>query len=620
MMMRENYIYTNREQILKIHIQSIVLIIFLYSFAFAQEKTYQTGDIFVTASMNPSMLNELTRSVAVIDSQQIKSASFNSVSELLQNIAGIDVKQRGAPGVQSDVSIRGGALEQTLIMIDGVKLNDSQTGHHNMDLPVSLDDIERIEILKGAGSKIFGANAFAGVINIITKKSSARLLRLKISGGSNNYFDGLVSISQPAGILGSKITLSRNKSDGYMYNTDFKNDNISYLGSLKIPSGHIDFIYGFNEKEFGANGFYSDKYPGQRERTKTNYSSINADLEIAGIAVNPGVFWRRHNDDYMLDFSRPAFYHNVHTSSSYGFSLATGLETALGTTTIAGEMNRDIIQSNSLGNHNRTRGGISAEQKSDLPFGVELVLGGSAYKYDKYGWKFWPGADLGYHINSSVKLYASAEKSFRIPTFTDLYYNSPAQKGNENLNPEEALSYEAGAQYCDEIVSASAGVFRREAKNLIDWARVSSSDPWVARNITDVNTNGFELNVSFIPENIFSQKVITKFKIGYTYIESDKAQENMQSRYVMEHLKHQLIAGFENRFLFNIKMAWDFRYEKRINSDGYFITDYKMFRNCGSFELYTSVSNLFNKYYADYSGVPMPGRWLVCGVKLNLDY
>ena len=129
----------------------------------------------------------------VLTATQIAQLPVATVTEALQYVPGLDLRQRGPRGVQADLSIRGGSFEQVLVLVDGIKLTDPQTGHHTLNIPVPLENVERIEVLKGPGARLYGQNAFAGAINIVTKAAAGdavqlsaerRQLRLGTSGGS----------------------------------------------------------------------------------------------------------------------------------------------------------------------------------------------------------------------------------------------------------------------------------------------------------------------------------------------------------------------------------------------------------------------------------------------------
>jgi vitamin B12 transporter len=583
------------------------------------EKTYKLEDVVVTASRTPLSYNEIPRDVILISSRELNSLPIENMQDVLTYLSGVDLKKRGPEGVQADVSIRGGSFEQTLILINGVKITDPQTGHHNLNLPLNVDDIDHIEILKGQGSKIFGPNAFAGVINFITKKKQEASILLKASGGNFGYYNGSVSTAYPMGGFTNRISLSKNKSDGYRYNTGFDISTFSFSSFTNLPSGDINFLAGLTDKKFGANSFYTASYPGQWEHTKTGFINLNADLAYEGYNFSPKIFFRRNYDDYLLDRNNPDFYHNNHISNSYGVELQAYTKTSIGNFALGGELSKDKIESTNLGYHNRNNAGISAEYNSSPIEDFDVLLGGFLYKYGNFGWHLWPGLDIGYRLSNTIRIYGSVGKSFRIPSFTELFYNSPAQTGNADLQPEEAISYETGATWEENSFEFSCSLFRREGKNLIDWIKTSSTEPWQARNLLKVNTEGFEITFKLRPQKFINDFPVLNINISYTYLSSDKSAGNLQSQYVLDHLKHKLVFIADNYLLFGIRQSWTFRYEDRMNLERYFVADTKLNYNYDWLDVYIEATNLFNKSYNDFSGIPMPGRWIIAGIGLKLE-
>jgi len=602
-----------------LYILSFFLINNIYISAQLLDTTVVIDEVVVSAGKVPFSLSEVPRSITVISQDDLKNAPVQNIQDLLSNYQGIDIKKRGPEGVQADISIRGGSFEQTLVLIDGIKISDPQTGHHNLNLPINFEDVERIEILKGQASSIYGPNALAGVINIISKKGSSRKVNASLSGGNSGYWQGALSLHSPFGNLSNVFSFSKTKSDGYRHNTSFDIMTAFANSSYQFNSGNAAFSLGYTEKKFGANGFYSDKYPNQWEETKTTLASAAFNYAFGSLSVSPKTFWRNNKDYYLLDYTRPSFYKNTHETNSYGVELQAVLATSLGSFAIGSEYIVDDIISSNLGSHNRNKGGISAEIVTSPLSELKVVLGGFLYNYDSFGTKFWPGVDIGFRISRDISVFASAGKSFRIPTFTELYYSSPAQIGNNKLKPEESVTYETGINYFSPIVTASAGVFIRKGTNLIDWVRTASDKAWIAENIAVINTKGFDIGFSVFPDSYFDDSFIKKIKVSYTFLDSDLEKNSYQSKYILDHLKHQVVSELTHNLYMNALMTWIFRYADRINQDDYFLTDIKINLPINKFDFYIEASNIFNHTYLDISGIPMPGRWIKAGINLRFE-
>lgn len=584
---------------------------------FGQEEGILTldEDIVVTASRIPTIFPNVARSIIVIDEQQITDSPANSVDELLQYISGIDVQQRGPQGVQSDINIRGATFEQALVLIDGIKMSDPQTGHHNLDLPITTNDIKKIEILKGQGSRLYGPNAFGGVINIITKQATANEVSLTAIGGMFNLYDLAISASLPVQNGGSRLSVSKKASDGYRDNTDFDILTASYSGLYNLSSYQLNLFAGHTDKKFGANSFYHPSFPNQWEQTKT--STIQAGLagDLGPLSFSINTFWRYHTDEFKLDRNRPIFYYNKHYTNVYGVAGQLQWVNSFGISSIGAETTWDKINSNNLGNHQRNNVGFFAEHQ--IVFAkLFIVLGSSLFQYEKWGWRAWPGIDIKYHLSDNLSVYSSIGHAFRVPTFTELYYKDAANQGNEKLQAEQAWNYELGFQYSKSDVNVNFALFRREGKNLIDWIWQDSDSLWNARNITKVNTNGFEMDIHFRSRFLKQSLGLNVIKLSYTYLNSDKDVNGFTSKYVFTHLNHQALVGINQNLIFrSVKYDIKLRFEDRIGYGNRFLLDGKLKWEANNFELFVQGTNLLNKSYEDHHFIPLPGRWIKAGVQ-----
>ena len=604
----------------------LIFLFFFISTLFGQERTYNLDEIVVTAGRIASRLSEVTRNIHIIKPEDITSSPVNSVQDLLQYVAGVDIKQRGVEGVQADVSIRGGTFEQTLIMIDGIKISDPQTAHHNLNLPILLDQVERIEIVKGDGSSTFGPNAIGGVINIITKKGNEKNATAQFTGGEHGFYDATLSGSYGISSVNNHFSFSKKKSDGYRHNTNFDEINASYRSSILFEKQLVNFSLGYDDKKFGANNFYSDKFPDQWEHTRTKLASVSGEFNTVKLVFSPKFYWRRNDDEYLLNYLNPSFYRNVHKTNVYGAEIQASYQSEFGITALGAEYNRDVIASSNLGDHSRERMGIFAEQKMGYK-SFNASVGLFAYNYSNVGWKYWPGLSVGYNIYPSTRIYSSYGQAFRMPSYTELFYDyfkAPVrdrQKGNPDLQYEESTNYETGLYFTEEKISASFSLFRKDGKNSIDWGKGATDSVWHSYNIVDVSTTGFEIFTELNTDEI-SLRLIKRMTIGYTYLNMDASlnRENFQSRYVLDHLTHQLVVGISNALYFDITQSWMFRYEERITGDKNFLVDTQVKKSFTNFDIFVKATNLFNKSYKDFNGVFLPGRWVFAGVKASIQY
>ncbi len=597
---------------------ALFIIILSHCSLYAQEyPIFEADTLIVTASRIPTSFSNLTRNIIIINRNDIENSLAHSIQGLLKYTAGVDIRQRGVSGVQADVSIRGTTFEQNLILIDGIKVSDPQTGHHNLDIPLTLNDIERIEILKGHGSRLYGPNAFGGVINIITRKDKNKIASTKITVGDYGFTEGNISFSFPIGISGHRLSLSKKTSRGYNDNTDFDIFLISGSSFIQLGSNETCLSFGYKNNKFGANSFYSDKFPNQWEHTETTFINTKTYLKNNIFSLTPKLYWREHKDYFILDKENPAFYQNEHTTDIYGMELQSTFISPLGLSALGSEIGEEKIKSTSLGEHSRTKGGFFFEHQFTFFKNIILGLGTFTYYYSDWGWETWTGIDCAFRFNENTKLYASIGEAFRVPTYTELYYDSPANKGNPNLKPEEALTYEIGLNWHKEYLQTNLSLFRREGYNLIDWIRYENTEPWEAQNTTKINTNGMEISIKFYPRNLIEFSPFSRININYSLLDSDKKIENFESKYVLDYLRHQFIFDIEHNLFYKVKQNWKLCYEDRLEYEQQIFVDTRISWKYKSIETFIEVTNLLDNTYTDISGVSMPGRWFKTGLQIT---
>jgi len=610
----------------KFHVVAAIMLVlspvFISSLMAQEEKTgsYELDEIVVTGSRIPQHLSRIGQSMSIIGRAEIEALPVDNISDLLEIVGGVDIRQRGGQGIQADVSIRGSSFEQTLILVDGFNVSDSQTGHHNLDVPINLEDIERIEILKGPGARVFGHNAMAGVINIITRDADQRAVGGHVTYGAHDFFSFGGNIDRKIGRMSNRMSVSRRTSTGHIENeeTDFDIRTLFYKGTLNGENHMVRLGVGVTRKDFGAYRFYSDAYPNQRESTETLLVYGNAHYKTTDMDIMPRVFWRRHDDDFKIEIGG-LWYRNKHRTDSYGVQIGTRYESTIGITAVGGEITVEDLESDNLGDHDRQRHGIFLEHKFYPDDRVTLGLGASAMNYSDWGWEYWPGADINIKLAAGFNCFASLAKSFRVPTYTELYYNTPANQGNRDLKPERAWTWEAGIRRLGRGFETNASLFFRDSENVIDWSRESGQEVWKVRNIAESKTRGFELGCDFFPAAFFDTPFNMVINLSYMYLDTDRDTGAFESKYVLDHLRHQL-KGFVNiNWLDNLTQMITARYEKRINTDSYGVFDSRLIYKWDQYELFLDITNIFDESYVGGGFSPAAGRWIICGIRFNKD-
>lgn len=583
----------------------------------AQEKTTDIESIEFQGKFISTPYKSANQNISVISREDIVNSPAKSIDEILQQVPGMDIRRRGANGVQSDIGFRGSSFEQVLLLLNGIRMNDSQTGHNNMNIPVDLDDVEKIEIIKGPAARRFGQNAYAGVINIITKAVPGKKVKISADGGDF----GTYGLGFNAQIGNEKFTNSLQansaSSEGYMFNTDYEIRNVFYQGKLNIKNGDVRVQAGFSEKKFGANGFYaSSAATKQYEETQASIVSVAHQQTFGKLKLNSNVYWRRGQDMYLYDRWNPGFYRNMHIGNNVGGEVNSSYQWGLGTTGIGAELRKEFLVSSNLGDRNRFVSQVFFEHHfSLLDKKLNISPGISWANYSKEGNFFYPGLDVGYNFNPNSKIYGNIAKVHRIPTFTELYYVSGTEQGNPNLQPENALSSEVGYQYQNNRILAKISGFLRNSSNSIDWVKNDLKDKvWFAENVGDIKTKGIEAEWSHRPVDWL------KYTIGYTYIDSKYEEKNgLVSRYILDNLKHQLVSKLEVKFLKNFTNELVYRYNERVNLGTYNLVDEKLSFAKKDYSVYVLINNITNTNYTEAFGVAMPQRWFHIGFSYTIN-
>ena len=610
---------------------SVILIIAINSIINSQEKQISLEEVTVVSSPRIELeLFESSKTVQVVSKEEIINSPANNVAELLQQVAGIDIRRRGTSGMQADLYIRGGGFDQTLLLIDGIKVEDPQTGHHTMNMALPIEVIERIEIIKGAASRIYGQNAFTGAINIITSKVAEDMVSIKLEAGSYEQQNASVTISKKIQDQSVLFHYSNNSSEGHKYNTDYKNENYFLKNSFQIKGQLINMISSFNERKFGANGFYaSPEAIDQYEETQASLLGFSTKIVKENLIIKPKLYWKRNQDMYVYLRHNPAVYRNLHISNKVGFEVNGSYKSELGSTGFGLDVSSVKLSSNNLGNRNRTMVNLFLEQqvkfadeKIDLTPGVAFSYFSDVSTNMNYQSNFfrnffaYPGLDIGYQINDDIKLYSNIGYTYRVPTYTDLYYTSPTTIGNDNLNPEKALTKEFGARFDKDGLNINFVVFNRDASDVIDYVKNIESAPWEAFNIREINTTGYEVDLSY--DFYLGAFLKQSINIGYTNIKDDLKQTDFSfSRYALNSLKNHITTSYSFEIKKNLNSSIVYKYAERSFGENYSVMDLKLNYSLKNYKISLTGNNLFDAIYSETNLVEMPGRNILVGLNVK---
>ena len=596
----------------------ILLAMFAITMQAQEFQNQKLDSVIITSTRIDLPFSENSRTITVINQEDIKKSATTNVADLLQQVAGVDVRRRGTSGMQADLYIRGGGFDQTLLLVDGIKVEDSQTGHHTMNMALPIEVIERIEIIKGPAARVFGQNAFTGAVNIVTKKNIGDLVSLGVQSGSYGQLNGSVMVGSQLEKSSHIIQVSRNTSQGYRHNTDYDNQNYFLKSSFNTNKAPINVIASFQERKFGANGFYASPTAiNQYEETQASLIGVTTEIKKENLTLRPKLYWKRNQDMYVFIRDNPSVYRNLHITNKVGAALDASYKSDLGVTGFGVDVAKVYLSSNNLGSRNRFMTTLFLEHRFKLADDKLDITPGVAVNYfSDFKFHAFPGLDIGYKINDEIKIYGNIGYTYRIPTYTDLFYSDPTTLGDENLDPEEAIAQELGIKYNNGNFNASLAAFNRDSKKLIDFVKENESDLWQATNIRDLNTKGIEVNASYGFNLAGYNQAI---KTGYTFLEDDlKAVPSNFSRYSINSLKHHVTTSLQTQFLKNLSQNIIYKYAERTSGESYAVVDASVNYNLKAFEISVIANNIFNTEYTETNLVPMPKGNLLFGLKYNL--
>ncbi len=620
-------------------------------------------EVSVTGSRAPLTKSQAARMVTVLERAEIAQAPVQSINDLLKYAVGVDVRQRGPIGAQTDISVRGGTSEQIIILLNGINICDPQTGHNVMDLPIDLSEIVRIEVLEGPAGRIYGTSSLVGAINIVTRPSNESSANFTIEGGSFGYgrVSGRGNIK--SGYWNHQVSAGYSRSDGYSrskegrLNTDFSGSKAFYQGEYDDKDVNIHWHLGIADKGWGSSTFYaSPKWQAddQYEHTTKLYSAIQATTKRGRLHLSPSFYWNQNRDRYEGYRGQPdKMTFNYNRTNIYGVNLSSYFDWAGGRTAFGAELRNEDLVSGNLGEPLAQTHHISSTDR-DYTLGVNrtnisgylehnLLLSHFTFSaglvavkntWSNMNMTVYPGIDICYRPNEDWKLHASYNTSLRMPSFTEMYYKLHGYNADPHLKPEEMQAIEGGVNYSHKGFSASATVWHHHGKNMIDWIMDTSKGDeavWESVNHTTINSIGVELATHFdLARLLPSQRVLQSLKITYSYIDQDKKQEaNIISQYALEYLRHKLVGNLQLHLLQQLDLGISVRWQDRIGSytdfggkvcdyQPFFLADARLAWHEDWWKVYVEANNILDKTYHDYGLVEQPGRWLIAGLCIKL--
>lgn len=615
-----------------------------------QTRTLQEVQIVLSADS----LQGSSEPAAVLTASDFQQTTIRSIGDLVALLPGVDLRTRGAGDVQGDLSMRGGTFDQMLLLLNGVNFTDAQTGHHTMDIPIDITMVERVELLTPSQCMARGLVAFCGAVNIVVADHYRDRLLADVSAGSYGTANASLLGTKTLGPWTLTATAAYHRSDGHRPNTDYRHGSLFLQARRHTEANDLHLQLGGQLKDFGSAGFYSTTYPDQFEATRTLVASATDNFRLSNFNFQFSLYGRLHRDRFELFRDGyvddvPAWYsgHNHHLSSLGGARLLATHPLGIGEVRAGAEVRREGIWSNVLGSADSTLPSPytkSAARTSTTLFGGYGLQRGAfsaeAVALGQYNTQFGPNYGLAANASYSVSTFnfqLSLSRTFRLPTFTDLYYQSATQQANPDLGAESSTNVELSASSGKIALSKSASLtlhtsfYYRSGTDIIGWVRPSEEDLWLSMNHTAVDALGMDAAANFH----FS---LFTFQFSYSYCHIEADHRGLLSSSAIDHLSHkaQLWATAQVTDRLRLKAGASLRHrEGQYVEDGEAkaygtallvdaAAEYDLLRPCRQdaggpgLTLYLEGHNLLDRPWRDLGGVPQPGLTLMAGARLAL--
>ena len=575
----------------------------------AQQVQGQRDSIVVTGTYEPMTLEEIDRAIRVLP-VRTQSLVLATLADVLRMDPSLDLGERVPNGVQVDLSIRGSGFGQVLVLLNGQRLNDPQSGHHNMDIPVPLESVDRIEVMRGSGSALYGSDAVAGVLNIITAPPEASEFRVRTAIGSDGINQERTAIGLVGRKLSEQLSFSRDFSSGFRPDRDYRNLDFASTTRLvsKLGTGTLNMAY--MDHPFGADQFYGDF--NSWEDTKTWFAGVQ---QAIGLNTTVSFAFRRHSDLFVLYRDQPDVFTNHHSDESWQAALRRRHELGATSTLYYGvEGVHESVISTNLGTHARSRGAAygAIDVRAWKRFSLNIAAREEMYR--KWSGAFTPSVSAGVWVSPVLKVRASVSRAFRVPSYTELYYHDPANIGSPDLRPERAWSYETGMVWVpNQRLHGELTYFTRRERDGIDFYRPTPDSIYRALNIQNLDFRGVEAAVRYRLSQTHT------FDLRYTALHGQQDTVPVGiTKYTFNYPADSGVFGWmiapRSNFLLRARVG----VLKRQARDAYALWDVYAAMPHGRVHPFLQVTNVSNTSYEEVRGVPMPGRTLVGGIEVVL--
>jgi outer membrane cobalamin receptor len=574
--------------------------------------------VVVTATRTAQPSSQVAAAVTVITAEQIAKSGATSLAEVLRGRVGLQLVANGSNGALATPSIRGSEAAQVLVLLDGLRLNSAQNGLFDLsNLPVSLAEIERIEVLRGPASALYGSNAMGGVIQIFTRTPDAVPLNtLAWSEGSHNSRSLSFSTSGKKDRLRYRLGVGGDKSDGFRENSDQDQTTLDALFGLELEGGFdLQLSAYYLNKAVGVPGSTDFPSPYARQGDENGQVALTLAGPVGPVAFSVrGIYLRQRNT-----FKDPgAFFpsDDRHLVETFGAEFQGESRKGSHHLLFGGDFYQDDLASSSSGHQSDERWSGFVQDELELTSWARFLLGMRYDAHADFANELSPRAAASFSLSASTKLRASVSRSFRAPTLNDRFWPDTGwSKGNPDLNPETAWEYELAVdQGLGHWGDFGLSLFRRDAQDLIDWQE-DSNFVWSPVNVNKARIWGVEAELDLRLNRMLGTGG------NYTYLHPKDLDSG---EFLEAKPQHQANLYFEIGPIWNTHLRLDGRYVQHYARATGEINRYSLvdaglsrpfvFGNGLDLEVKIALKNLFNQEYAIKAGYPMPKQELFVGV------
>jgi len=627
-------------------------ILFVLSLAWGQEEGVYMGDlgvIVITPTRGPRMLKDLPTNVSVITREEIVESGALNLGEVLKNRLAVGIRRYGTLGAQSEIALRGCSAYQTLVMVDGRPVNSISDGIADLS-QFPVDNIERIEVVRGPASALYGANALGGVVNIITREAKEEKLTVDGNFGLGSFGTQIARLNFGTKNINIKayFTISNNTSDGWRENSKYDNHNLT--GRLAYNAGKIgnfELRGGYYRGNLGLPGeakykidpstlekiLLDERYasePNHNQEDEKQYAILeylnkreNSKLLLKAYESNDQK--RNRNPDWLMD----DLYENITRGVEMQLNTLYGITVGMDIHQDKYKRRDEINSETKISEKTLNKSIFFQEILSFKP--MTAILGVRYDHHTAYGGQTNPSLSLIYQPREYFKISFNLARGFRAPTFCDLYwpyafYVSDGyfyeEEGNPNLKPEKAWAYDLGFEHqLSNFLLSRLTLFRTNIDDLIVWEDIDPDlmrDSWFVSNVAKAYTQGIEVE--------FMHQIMSglSHSVNYTYVHSAGKKEGEEKYEIAPYKPHNRVnyrINYTNNFGLKISLGaeyvdeqWKDRGETGDRLADYFLLNMRIAQKIRNLEAYVSFENLLDRGYQTVFGYPMPGRTIVAGI------